>query len=42
MLNTVARDPLFRMILIFLGVFIVGMLATNEQARHLVLHPFSL
>jgi hypothetical protein len=42
MLNTVPKDPLIRSILVFLGVFIVGMLATNEQARLLLLHPFSL
>lgn len=42
MIGTVARDPLFKMILIFLGVFIVGMFATNEQARSVLLSPFSL
>lgn len=42
MLNTVARDPLFRSILVFFAVFIVGMFATNEQARMLLLSPFGV
>ena len=41
MFNTVARDPLFRVILIFLSVFLIGFLATNEQARSVLLHPFA-
>ena len=41
MFSTLGRDPLFRLILIFLVVFIVGMLATNEQARSVLLNPLS-
>jgi len=33
-------DPLYRLILIGLGVFLVGLILTNEQARSAIMHPF--
>lgn len=34
-------DPLYKLILVSLMVFIFGLLATNEQARLVFMHPFS-
>lgn len=33
-------DPLYRLILIALGVFLLGLMLTNEQARIAIMHPF--
>jgi hypothetical protein len=34
-------DPLYKLILVSLMVFIGGLLLTNEQARLVFMHPFS-
>ncbi|MFM5884530.1 MAG: hypothetical protein ACKOQ3_04245 [Novosphingobium sp.] len=34
-------DPLYKLILVSLIVFMFGLFVTNEQARLVFLHPFS-
>lgn len=39
--NAPKFDPLYKLILLSLLVFIFGLLLTNEQARLVFMHPFS-
>lgn len=39
--NSPQFDPLYKLILVSLVVFLVGILLTNEQARMALIHPFS-